>query len=183
MDTRAFGVPVSAIMSEGSSFVPPEKSGALRCHRGSLDGSGHITPPVILGLGILSVALTGLGDLTTVDLAGGRDLEATILGLGGLAADLNGPAVIEALIRIGSTPSADDIIMAMMDTPVGSIESTMTLRQTLKVLLAVAAGKTDITDLGGGLATVKFRDVGDSKDVVTADMDQSERKTVVLDKT
>ena len=54
-------------------------------------------------------------------------------------------------------------------------------QDTLKLLEAVAVGKSIITDLGGGLATVKFRDKIDTKDVVTADMDGSERTSVTLD--
>ena len=73
-------------------------------------------------------------------------------------------------------------MFALMDTNTGGIESSITLRQAIKVLLSVAAGKTSITDLGGGNATVVFRNVDDTKDVVTADMEASERKNVVVDR-
>lgn len=61
------------------------------------------------------------------------------------------------------------------------IESGYSAAELLRLLVAIAAGKTDITDLGGGLATVKFRDIADSKDRVSASMTDSERTTVVLD--
>jgi hypothetical protein len=38
-----------------------------------------------------------------------------------------------------------------------------------------------ITDLGGGLATVNFRDISDTKNTVVADMTNSERTDVTLD--
>lgn len=50
----------------------------------------------------------------------------------------------------------------------------------LRILAAVAAGKTQITDLGGGAAQVTFRAIDDSGDVVVADMQNSERVDVTL---
>jgi hypothetical protein len=63
------------------------------------------------------------------------------------------------------------------------IESGYSAAELLRLLVAVAAGKTDIIDLGGGLATVKFRDIADSKDRITASMTDSERTTVTRDLT
>jgi hypothetical protein len=60
------------------------------------------------------------------------------------------------------------------------IESGLTAGEVMKIIAAVLAGKTIITDLGGGNATVKFRDVNDTKDVLTADMEGSERKDIEL---
>lgn len=56
-----------------------------------------------------------------------------------------------------------------------------TAEQAMQILTAVAAGKSTITDLGGGDATVTFRDLQDTRDVVDADMTGSERTTVDLD--
>ena len=61
------------------------------------------------------------------------------------------------------------------------IESGYTASQILRLLARVAAGKTTITDLGGGAATVAFRDLADTKDAVVADMTGSNRTDVVLD--
>ena len=61
------------------------------------------------------------------------------------------------------------------------LEGTLTAGQVLKILLAVAAGKTDVSDLGNGNATVVFRDYADTKDRVTATMTGSERTAVTLD--
>lgn len=62
-----------------------------------------------------------------------------------------------------------------------NLEGAYTATQIQRTLLSVAAGKTSITDLGGGLATVKFRDVNDTKDRVVASLDGSERTTVTID--
>lgn len=72
----------------------------------------------------------------------------------------------------------DDVTGAVLEEP---IEGSVTMRQALRILLAVAAGKTNINDLGGGLAEVTFRDILDVKDRVVADMTGSERTTVTLD--
>jgi hypothetical protein len=62
-----------------------------------------------------------------------------------------------------------------------AIESGYTASDILKVLAAFAAGKTSITALGGGDATVVFRDLGDTKDRIEAGMEGSERTSVTLD--
>lgn len=162
----------------------PQVGGAIKSWTG-IAGYGNIPAAPLTGMGnFLATVDLPLGQITYANLAKGMNIGATIDdNLGELYnADMRGKALLNLLVRIGSSPSAEDIVFAMMDTSTGSIESSMTLRQAMKVLLAVAAGKTDITDLGGGSASVKFRDVGDSKDVVTASMTGSERTTVTLDK-
>ena len=61
------------------------------------------------------------------------------------------------------------------------VEPGITLREALRVVLSVAAGKTDITPDGLGGATVVFRDVNDTRDTVTAVMTGSERTSITLD--
>jgi hypothetical protein len=63
------------------------------------------------------------------------------------------------------------------------IESGYTATEVLRILLAVAAGKTDIVDTGSGTATVTFRDVNDTKNRVSAEMTGSERTTITLNPT
>ena len=64
-----------------------------------------------------------------------------------------------------------------------ALEGSLTSTEVMRLLLSVATGKTDIVDLGGGAATVTFRDVGDSKNRVTATMAGSERAAVLLNAT
>jgi len=61
------------------------------------------------------------------------------------------------------------------------VDSGYSAEEIMRLLSAVAAGKTDIVDLGGGAATVKFRDLADTKDRVTASMTGSERTSVTKD--
>ncbi len=79
----------------------------------------------------------------------------------------------------GPTPlSPEGLASAVWST---SIDGTYTSEDILKILAAVAAGKTQIVDLGGGAASVTFRDLPDSLDRVAADMLDSERTNVTID--
>jgi hypothetical protein len=91
-----------------------------------------------------------------------------------IAADFNSPGTMgEKLNDSGSASNPWTEV----------IESGYSAAELLRLLVAVAAGKTDIIDLGGGLATVKFRDIADTKDRITASMTNSERTTVTRDLT
>lgn len=59
-------------------------------------------------------------------------------------------------------------------------DGTYTIEDLLKIMAAIMAGKTTITDLGGGLATVAFRDLADSLNRVVANMDESKRTSVTI---
>lgn len=59
-------------------------------------------------------------------------------------------------------------------------EGTLTLRQIVRIMLAVLAGKSS----GGGTATIKFRDEADAKDRVTATVEaDGDRTAMTLDGT
>lgn len=60
------------------------------------------------------------------------------------------------------------------------VQGAYTAADALRILLAVAAGKTTINALGGGAATVEFQAVDDSGVVVSATMAGSERTAVTL---
>ena len=64
-----------------------------------------------------------------------------------------------------------------------TVEGTLTVQDALKVGTAVLIGRTSITPLGGGNATVKFKDTTNTTDRVTATMTGSERTNVTLNKT
>lgn len=73
-------------------------------------------------------------------------------------------------------------IAALLAAP-GCLETTvigpLNAIEALRILLAVAAGKTTITQGAPGAATVEFRHVDDSDVAVTAEMEGSERVDVV----
>lgn len=62
----------------------------------------------------------------------------------------------------------------------GPVEGSINFAQSLRILLAVAAGKTRINDLGGGNAQVEFDAAGGTDLRVQADMTGSERTNVNL---
>jgi len=64
-----------------------------------------------------------------------------------------------------------------------NIEGPLTMKDVLRLMLSIQTGKTSITSLGGGLATVTFRDWADTKNRVVASMDGSERTDVEIDPT
>lgn len=113
-----------------------------------------------------SGALTGLRDSPGVSYG-----QATVTGA------ILARGTIAGTVKIGSI-TQDDVTGAVLEAPV---EGDLTVRQALRVLLAVAAGKSTVTDLGGGAATVTFRDQSDTTDRITATMAGSERTDVVLD--
>lgn len=89
-----------------------------------------------------------------------------------LDAKISSRAVAGDLMAL--TGTAVDLIL---DDPV---EGTYTMREALRIMLAVLAGKAN----GGGTATIVFRDVNDSKDRVEATVDvNGNRSTVILDVT
>jgi hypothetical protein len=71
-------------------------------------------------------------------------------------------------------PTAEQIA----DAIAGRVVDELTLAETMKALLAHAAGKAS----GGGTNTLKFRDQGDTKDVITVTVDENgNRSAVVVD--
>lgn len=60
------------------------------------------------------------------------------------------------------------------------VQGAYTAGDALRILLAVAAGKTTITPTGESAATVEFQAIDDSGVVVSASMQGSERAAVVL---
>lgn len=123
------------------------------------------------------------------DLAGQGDITSALSLISNLIAELNGTGTINGALLLGVanleadispfTPlSPESLANAIMNK---TIEGSYTFEQCMRLLTAVAAGKTTIVDLGGGLATVTFRDINDTQDRVEADMSNSERTNVTLD--
>lgn len=62
-----------------------------------------------------------------------------------------------------------------------SIEGTFSAKEVMRLLVAVAAGKTEIETTNNG-AVVTFRDINDTKDRIIAEMENSKRINITLDK-
>jgi hypothetical protein len=80
---------------------------------------------------------------------------------------------------VADIPTANANADALLDR-VNGVETSWTLRQAMRILLAALAGKLS----GAATTTVAIRDVGDSKDRITATVDASgNRSAVSYDKT
>jgi hypothetical protein len=77
----------------------------------------------------------------------------------------------------GTAPTAEQVAQAVWAT---AVEGSYTALQLQRLISAILAGKTTITDTGDGTATVVFRDLNDSTNRVEADMDGSERLDITL---
>lgn len=148
----------------------------------SLSGSGDLAG-TRSALGALIAALSGDGDAETSTLTGLGELDADLVVTGsGLTTSNVGQAVWSALASANN--SAGTMGEKLNDAGSASnpwtevIESGYTAAEILRILVAVSAGKTNIAG-----TTVTFRDMGDSKDRVTAEMTGSERTTVTYDET
>lgn len=139
-------------------------------------GGGSSLAATVVGVGELAATLQGDSGITAAaylalmgnaNLQGGSTFVGTVVGVGKLSARLD----------VGAQPSAFDIAQEVL----GSIvESGVDFRSVLRILVSVAAGKTDI-DTSGANPIVTFRDINDTTDRVTATMTGSERTTVVID--
>jgi len=103
-------------------------------------------------------------------------------GTGASAAEIwaytlaNGKSAAQNLIDLNAGIS-ELLLRSCLDD---QVQGAYTAGDALRILLAVAAGKTTITSLGGGAATVEFQAVDDSGVVVSATMAGSERTAVAL---
>lgn len=163
----------------------------------TLEGSGTISGASLSLVTQIAAALAGTGTLTgalvgtlqmAANLAGSGDIagamglianvSTTLSGSGALVGALRSTASLEADITPFTTLSPENLATAVWAK---ALEGTYTAGDIMRLLSAVAAGKSTIVDLGGGAATVTFRDINDIADRVEADMTDSERTTVTLD--
>lgn len=133
---------------------------------GSIIGNGYMTLNETI-----TFTVSGSGDLLA-SISGSENITFTAL------CDILGYGYLNGNADISAQPTAADIASEFFAT---FIDGTFTMKDVLKVLVAVAAGKTNIVDLGGGNATVEFRDLSDTKNTVVADMTNSERTDITLD--
>ncbi len=128
--------------------------------------------------GIGNMAATAAPELT-MTVAGNvlSNLTATFAVDAGFTAALRAQGSIAAVFDWISRPSANDIAQEVWNS--FRIEGGLSGGDVLRVLLAVAAGKTTIT--GTSPVVVAFRDQADTKDRVRAEMVGSERDAVTVD--
>lgn len=166
----------------------------------AFSGSGSLTAAIVGRLNA-TCNLTGSGDLAAdmtaianavIAMSGSGDLEATIAAYGDMEIDIVvtgtglstanvGQAVWSAIAAANN--NAGTMGEKLNDAGSASnpwtevIESGYTAAEILRLLAAVMAGKSS----GGtsGATTVVFRDLGDTKDRIEADVDGSGNRTTV----
>ncbi len=172
----------------------------------ALTASGTVSAAALDSIMRLAAALGGSGTISSASLAIIIWLAANVTGNATLVAALRGTLAMSADINVtGSEITTANIgtsvwgALAALNNDAGTmgeqmnnagaggnpwdtvIESGYTADEVMRILLAVAAGKTTVTSLGGGAATVVFRDQGDTKDRVSVDMQDSDRVAVAID--
>jgi hypothetical protein len=133
---------------------------------------------------LLAGALSADGSATITFNVGTATLGALIDAVASASFSLTGAATATALGELaGDITPFTELSPESLAASVGNlvIDGTYTLTDVLKILAAVAAGKSTVTDLGGGSAEVVFRDLSDTLDRVVADMTNSDRITVTID--
>ena len=162
------------------------------------------TGSVIAGINAIASGGAEIGGAGSVPNAKATRLvnsPATITGTGSLVQALpKGRARATALVNVGAAPSAFDIAQAIWNAPsasydvagsmgekvnaagsagdplTGEVENSLSLRDTMRLMLAVMTGKSTVSG-----NTITFRDNADSKNRVTATMSGRNRTAVTLD--
>lgn len=135
--------------------------------------------------GALAGALSGTGSATATFTVPSVTLGAIVSAIGAGTFSLTGTATPSALGNLAGdiTPftelSPQNLAAAVWSSV---LDAGYTAEELMRLLAAVAAGKTDI-DTSGVNPVVTFRDLDDTKDRVTATMNGSERATVAKDLT
>lgn len=164
----------------------------------ALNGSGVLSVSMS-GIVQLASSLAGTGDLTA-SLKLLASVICTMTGSGAITSTLRGTATLEADITPFTTLSPENLAASVWNAVAASynsagtmgeklndagsaanpwtevIESGYTAAEILRILAAVAAGKTTITG-----SNVKFRDINDTVDRVDATVSGGQRTNVTLD--
>jgi len=151
----------------GGAVVAASVTGAV----GSVTGAvGSVTGNV--GGSVGSIAT---GGIVAASFAASAITASAIASDAIAAAKIASNAITSAKFAAGAIDEAAlnaDAVDEILDEVV---EGTLTLRQVLRILLAVLAGKSG----GGGTTTDTFRDVADSKDRVSATVNASGNRTAI----
>lgn len=169
----------------GSGTVSSANMKSILTLTSTLVGSGTIVTSPLKLIAWCTAAVTGQGNLAAT-MKGFLSMASTITSAGEIVtAESCAAAVWSALAAANNRP--DSMGEQLNNVGAGAnpwtapIEGTYTAEDIMKILLAVLAGKTTITDLGGGNATVTFRDINDTANRVIANMAGSERTGITTD--
>jgi hypothetical protein len=140
----------------------------------TITGEGNYTAS-IGGIGNIAAAMAGEGNFT----AFGNVLSnayAAFVGEGNFVGAARATGNLSALFDLGNRPSAFDVSQQVW---FGTSLDGLTMHKIMQVLVAVAAGRTDI-DTSGSSPVITFRDLQNTVDRVEATMMGSERSDVIV---
>lgn len=130
-------------------------------------GSGTISGNILAAL------------VASADLSASGTFEGAATALGWATADLSGVGSVSLTPYATGTLAGDISVSAVQDLTAGSVaeeildsqlvETGLTVRQTLRLCASALGGKVS----GAGTTSIVFRDVGDTKDVISATVDAS----------
>jgi hypothetical protein len=180
-------------------LLPVQPGGFIRA---TLSGNTNFSA-LISSIANMQATLSGVGTLNP-GINAAYNMYCTMIGVGNLTPDLKAKAWMWATMDAGSRPSAFDIAQEIwqaqasqynssgtMGSKVNSsgssgnpwtqvVEGSMSTLEAIRIMLSVLIGKTTIIKGANGSATVKFRNVSDTKDKVTANMTESSRTNITL---
>jgi hypothetical protein len=145
---------------------------------GNLSGSvGSVTAAVNISASAVQSIWDALTSALTTAGSIGKKLADWVIGVtqtGDSYARLGAPSGASVSADIAALPTATEIATQVIDT--STIESTLTLKQTIRLILSALAGKLTYNS---GSGTVTIRDITDSKDRIVADVDGSGNRTSI----
>ena len=191
LDATITGLVELAAALSGSGDLDPELAGLVQAIV-AWSGSSTFTAD-IAGLSLMLASFAGQGSITLdalgrfamlVALSGTGDLDATAFGTAHAGVAWAGSGDMDELMTAFGDMSVDIVVTGTGLSTAGIadavwaklIESGLDAADVMRLLLAVAAGKTTIDG-----TTVAFRDQADTTDRVLAEMTGSERTTVTID--
>jgi hypothetical protein len=171
----------AAILAAGSASISFSTNVSEIIGYGSIIGDSNATFDlsgiIIEGrpiVGVASISLTEFGELFAKAWANGQ----VSISLSG---DLIPYAIGELAGNItpdeGGTMTEETIAARVWST---NLNNTYSATDLMNILASVSAGKSTITDIGGGRFQVVFRDVEDTTDVITATTEGRERVEVEI---
>jgi len=137
-----------------------------------LNGQGLITDAELAAVSSLAAALSGTGSASG-SVSALIPVAAALSGLGAIVANLKGTGSLAADITPFTDLSPENLATQLFDS--NDIESGVTMRETLRIVMSAVAGKLS----GAETSTVAIRDVNDSKNRIVATVDGNGNRTAV----
>lgn len=137
----------------------------------TLSGSGSLSADA-LAVSSVEATLSGSGSISA-SLSAILPIEAALSGSGTISPVLTGIGRLEAAISPFTDLSPEGLAQALLDN--NEIEDNYSVRETLRLVAAVLAGKVS----GSPTTTITFRDLNDTKDRVVATVDGDGNRTAL----